>query len=53
VEVSGAEQIAFGLKVGVKTIGTDRKKAMRKPDVYSGAGRTKYALRESVTFLET
>jgi two-component system response regulator NreC len=51
-EGKSTKQIAYLLKVSVKTIETHRQNIMRKLDVYSVAELTKYAVREGLTSLE-
>ncbi|TLY27426.1 MAG: response regulator transcription factor [Ignavibacteria bacterium] len=51
-EGKSAKQIAYQLKVSVKTIEGHRMHIMEKLDIYSVAELTKYAIRAGVTFLE-
>jgi len=51
-EGKSAKQVAYQLKVSVKTIEGHRQHIMEKLDIYSVAELTKYAIRAGVTFLE-
>lgn len=44
-------EIAFALKVSMKTVETHRSHIMAKVGVHSIAGLTKYAIREGITTL--
>jgi len=48
-----AKEIAFRLRVSVKTVETYRKQIMDKLNIYSIAELTKFAIREGLTSLET
>ncbi len=51
-EGKSAKQIAYQLKISIKTVEAHRKHIMEKLDIYSVAELTKYAIRAGVTFLE-
>jgi DNA-binding NarL/FixJ family response regulator len=51
-EGKAAKQIAFHLKVSIKTVESHRKHIMEKLDIYSVAELTKYAIRAGMTHLE-
>ncbi len=51
-EGHSAKAIAGRLHVSVKTVGTHREHVMRKLDIHSVAGLTKYAIREGLTSTE-
>lgn len=52
-EGQSTKEIAFALKVSVKTIETFRQKLMSKLDLHSVASLTKYAVREGLTSLDS
>lgn len=52
-EGNNAKNIAFLLKINVKTVDTHRQQIMKKLKMYSIAELTKYAIREGVTSVES
>lgn len=52
-EGNNAKNIAFLLKINVKTVDTHRQQIMKKLKMYSVAELTKYAIREGVTSIDT
>lgn len=52
-EGNNAKNIAFLLKINVKTVDTHRQQVMKKLKMYSIAELTKYAIREGVTSIDS